>query len=109
MLVWAISVHDNVFCVPDMLKPYCYGAAHHLDHHLFYSVNYGNFFTFWDRVGGSYRTPSVYEGRDLREEAIAYSQSKKGQINGTGITGSSKLQTRNGHGYPDTEVRARQA
>lgn len=35
------------------------GAAHHTDHHLYYSFNYGQFFTLWDRIGGSHRNPGV--------------------------------------------------
>ena len=27
-------------------------------HHLFFSVNYGQFTTLWDRLGGSYRKPN---------------------------------------------------
>lgn len=35
---------------------YLYSAAHHTDHHLLFNYNYGQFFTLWDRIGGSYKT-----------------------------------------------------
>ena len=27
-------------------------------HHLYFNYNYGQFTTFWDRLGGSYRPPN---------------------------------------------------
>ncbi|CAG8498650.1 14362_t:CDS:2 [Funneliformis caledonium] len=34
------------------------GAAHHALHHLYFNYNYGQYFTIWDKFGGSYRKPS---------------------------------------------------
>ena len=28
-------------------------------HHLYFNYNYGQFTTFWDRLGGSYRKPNI--------------------------------------------------
>ena len=33
------------------------GPAHHTLHHLYFTVNYGQYFTWADRAGGSYRHP----------------------------------------------------
>lgn len=33
------------------------GPAHHTLHHLYFNVNYGQYFTWADRAGGSYRQP----------------------------------------------------
>jgi len=33
------------------------GPAHHTLHHLYFVCNYGQYFTWADRVGGSYRHP----------------------------------------------------
>ncbi|PIK42402.1 hypothetical protein BSL78_20764 [Apostichopus japonicus] len=57
---WTVSIHDGECKVPDVLKPVINGSAHHTDHHLFYNYNYGQFFTFWDRIAGSYRNPSIF-------------------------------------------------
>ncbi|KNC84176.1 hypothetical protein SARC_03598 [Sphaeroforma arctica JP610] len=35
------------------------GSSHHTDHHLYFNYNYGQFFTLWDRVGGSHRNPTL--------------------------------------------------
>jgi sterol desaturase/sphingolipid hydroxylase (fatty acid hydroxylase superfamily) len=34
------------------------GTAHHSIHHLYFNYNYDQFFTLWDRLGGSHRNPS---------------------------------------------------
>ncbi|XP_038070051.1 lathosterol oxidase-like [Patiria miniata] len=62
---WTISIHDGDSRVPAFLRPFINGSAHHTDHHLYYNYNYGQYFTLWDRIGGSYRNPSVYEGSSL--------------------------------------------
>lgn len=61
--IWTVSIHDGDFRVPDMLKPYVNGSAHHMDHHLYYNYNYGQYFTLWDRIGGSFKNPSAFEGK----------------------------------------------
>jgi len=55
---WTISIHDGDYRVPDLLSKYINGAAHHTVHHLEFNYNYGQFFTLWDRIGGSYRKPA---------------------------------------------------
>lgn len=61
--VWTISIHDGDFRVPQMLRPYINGSAHHTDHHMFFDYNYGQYFTLWDRIGGSFKNPSSFEGK----------------------------------------------
>ena len=39
-------------------SPIVNGAACHTMHHLYFNYNYGQFFTLWDRVCGSYRKPN---------------------------------------------------
>ncbi|RUP51578.1 hypothetical protein BC936DRAFT_147266 [Jimgerdemannia flammicorona] len=33
-------------------------SAHHTVHHLYFNYNYGQYFTLWDRIGGSHRQPT---------------------------------------------------
>ncbi|KAK3107215.1 hypothetical protein FSP39_009666 [Pinctada imbricata] len=61
--IWTVSIHDGDYRVPDMLKPLVNGSAHHTDHHLFYNYNYGQFFTLWDKLCGSFKNPSSFEGQ----------------------------------------------
>jgi lathosterol oxidase len=52
---WGISIHDGL---PVVKNWWFYGAGHHSVHHSDFVYNYGLFFTFWDRIGGSYREPA---------------------------------------------------
>lgn len=61
--IWTISIHDGDYRIPDPLICLINGAAHHVDHHLFFNYNYGQYFTLWDRLGGSYRHPSALLGK----------------------------------------------
>lgn len=58
---WTVSIHDGNYSVPKLFRPVVNGAAHHNDHHQYYNCNYGQFFTLWDRLMGSFRLPSVYD------------------------------------------------
>ena len=79
--VWTVSIHDGEYRVPKCLQPFINGSAHHMDHHLYYNYNYGQYFTLWDRIGGSFRNPSAYEGKgpwaDLRKSGVI-TDDKKG-------------------------------
>lgn len=59
--IWTVSIHDGNYAVPKIFQPFINGAAHHTDHHHLYNCNYGQFFTFWDRLLNSFRSPAVYE------------------------------------------------
>ncbi|XP_051917754.1 lathosterol oxidase-like isoform X1 [Hippocampus zosterae] len=61
--IWTISIHDGDYRIPGPLIGIINGAAHHVDHHLYFNYNYGQYFTLWDRLGGSYKYPSVLQGR----------------------------------------------
>lgn len=55
---WTISIHDgNHFSKSKILNT----TAHHSIHHRDFNYNYGQYFTLWDRIGGTYRPP---EGLD---------------------------------------------
>lgn len=66
--LWAISIHDGDYRVPGPLQSIINGAAHHTDHHYLYNCNYGQYFTLWDRIGGTFRTPRAYEGKLLLDD-----------------------------------------
>ena len=51
ILTWTVSIHDRVNMVDNYIIN---SAAHHDIHHRKYNYNYGQYFTFWDRVGGSH-------------------------------------------------------
>uniref|UniRef100_UPI00358E22C6 lathosterol oxidase isoform X1 n=1 Tax=Myxine glutinosa TaxID=7769 RepID=UPI00358E22C6 len=55
--IWTVSIHDGARAVPKPLACIVNGAAHHAAHHRYFDCNYGQYLTFWDKVGGSYRKP----------------------------------------------------
>lgn len=61
--IWTVSIHDGDYRVPQILRNVINGSAHHTDHHLYFECNYGQYFTLWDRLGGSYKHPSAFEGK----------------------------------------------
>ena len=66
--VWTISIHDCDYRVPELLRPIINGSAHHTDHHLYFDCNYGQYLTLWDRIGGSYKHPSSFQGQGPKED-----------------------------------------
>eukprot|EP00753_Platysulcus_tardus_P014159 PLAT4151.1.p1 GENE.PLAT4151.1~~PLAT4151.1.p1 ORF type:complete len:298 (-),score=135.17 PLAT4151.1:105-977(-) len=57
--VWTVSIHDGNYQLDSTIVN---TSQHHTDHHLYFNYNYGQYFTFWDRIGGSYRRPT-HEGQ----------------------------------------------
>ncbi|KAG1866837.1 C5-sterol desaturase [Suillus subluteus] len=54
---WSILIHDSDMVTGHALEKVINGPAHHTLHHLYFTVNYGQYFTWADRVYGSYRQP----------------------------------------------------
>ncbi|KAJ6598910.1 fatty acid hydroxylase [Mycena vulgaris] len=54
---WSIFIHDSDMITGHPLENIINGPAHHTLHHLYFTVNYGQYFTWADRVGKSYRQP----------------------------------------------------
>jgi lathosterol oxidase len=74
-MVWSISIHDRVSLFPHRWLLY---AGHHTLHHLHNRFNLGQYFTAWDRLGGTYRCPSTLPdaysagrpGREWRQQDV---------------------------------------
>ncbi|KAJ7178992.1 C5-sterol desaturase [Mycena filopes] len=54
---WTIFIHDSDMVTGHPLENIINGPAHHTLHHLYFNVNYGQYFTWADKVGKSYRQP----------------------------------------------------
>ncbi|KAF8899919.1 hypothetical protein CPB84DRAFT_1779714 [Gymnopilus junonius] len=54
---WSIFIHDSDMITGHVFEKVINGPAHHTLHHLYFTVNYGQYFTWADRAGGSYRQP----------------------------------------------------
>lgn len=55
--VWTVFIHDSDMITGHWLENVINGPAHHTLHHLYFTVNYGQYFTWADKAGGSYRKP----------------------------------------------------
>lgn len=53
--IWTVLIHDGEYVAN---SPIINGAACHTMHHLYFNFNYGQYTTFWDRIGGTYRKPN---------------------------------------------------
>lgn len=54
---WSIFIHDSDMITGHPLEKIINGPAHHTLHHLYFTVNYGQYFTWADRTNNSYRQP----------------------------------------------------
>ena len=54
--LWAVMIHDRVSFISWKWINY---TGHHTAHHWYNNYNFGQFFTFWDRIGGTYRDPDT--------------------------------------------------
>ncbi|KAI5120109.1 hypothetical protein M0805_002193 [Coniferiporia weirii] len=55
---WSIFIHDSDMITGHPLEKIINGPAHHTLHHIYFTVNYGQYFTWADRAGNSYRHPA---------------------------------------------------
>ncbi|OZJ04367.1 hypothetical protein BZG36_03203 [Bifiguratus adelaidae] len=62
---WTVMIHDGNYLLRSKIINSC---AHHAVHHLYFNYNYGQYFTLWDRIGGSYRQPTE-EQYDAQQRA----------------------------------------
>lgn len=53
--IWAVAIHDRVRMAP---TEWVNHTGCHMVHHWFFAHNYGQFFTVWDRLCGTYRSAS---------------------------------------------------
>jgi len=55
--VWTVLIHDGDMITGHFLESYINSPAHHTLHHLYFTCNYGQYFTWADYYNGSYRPP----------------------------------------------------
>ncbi|KAI9183617.1 c-5 sterol desaturase [Blastocladiella emersonii ATCC 22665] len=56
VMAWTVFIHDGAYLVSGT---FINGAAHHTVHHLEFNYNYGQYFTLWDKLGGSHKEPTA--------------------------------------------------
>ncbi|SCZ95321.1 BZ3500_MvSof-1268-A1-R1_Chr11-2g03432 [Microbotryum saponariae] len=73
--LWSIFIHDSDMLCGHPLEHYINGPAHHTLHHIYFTCNYGQYFTWADKVGGSFRVPA--KGDDPLDAVLAVIEQKK--------------------------------
>jgi len=76
---WTIFIHDSDMITDHPLEKYINGPAHHTLHHMYFTVNYGQYFTFADRLGKSYRQPMAELDPLLEVKALEAKKQKESQ------------------------------
>ncbi|KAI9312165.1 hypothetical protein BX666DRAFT_1866385 [Dichotomocladium elegans] len=73
--VWTVMIHDGNFISRSTIIN---TTAHHTVHHLYFNYNYGQYFTLWDRLGGSHREPTEEQyNAELRTDRKVWAQQSK--------------------------------
>lgn len=75
--LWTILIHDSDMIVDHPLENVINGPAHHTLHHLYFTCNYGQYFTWADKYWDSYRQPA--KGDDPLLAVIAKSDKNQKQ------------------------------
>ncbi|KAG0300843.1 c-5 sterol desaturase [Dissophora globulifera] len=72
---WSVLIHDGEYLVSGAVVN---SAAHHAVHHLYFNYNYGQYWTLWDRIGGSYRKPddTMYDPSLRMDKTVWKKQAK---------------------------------
>ncbi|GAA5875366.1 hypothetical protein JCM8547_003216 [Rhodosporidiobolus lusitaniae] len=73
--LWSIFIHDSDMICGHPLEHYINGPAHHTLHHLYFNCNYGQYFVWSDKLGGSFRVPA--KGDDPLVAVLAGIEKKK--------------------------------
>ncbi|EJU05080.1 hypothetical protein DACRYDRAFT_20626 [Dacryopinax primogenitus] len=76
--IWTVIIHDADMLVDHPLLRFINGPAHHTLHHIYFTVNYGQYFTWADWVGGSFMQP----GKELDPLIASLENQKKLQAKG---------------------------
>lgn len=55
--IWTIFIHDSDMISGHWTEKFINSPAHHTLHHMYFTVNYGQYFTWADSYFGSHRAP----------------------------------------------------
>ncbi|WAQ92368.1 hypothetical protein PtA15_16A275 [Puccinia triticina] len=59
VIVWTILIHDSELIVGHRLENHINGPTHHTLHHMYFNCNYGQYFTWTDKLFSTYRNPDM--------------------------------------------------
>lgn len=71
--LWTVMIHDRVRFVPGGIVNH---TGCHTAHHWYQKYNYGQYFTFWDRLCGTYRDPADLPDRFMASKVPVFGMNK---------------------------------
>jgi lathosterol oxidase len=71
--VWTVMIHDRIRWVPFRAVN---NTGCHTAHHWFFDCNYGQFFSFWDRLCGTYRDPMELPAKYFASRVALFGMAK---------------------------------
>lgn len=77
--IWTVLIHDGEYVAND---PVINGSACHTIHHLYFNYNYGQYTTFFDRIGGTHRTPDKELFDKSKKMSKSYEDKQIDQLEG---------------------------
>ncbi|AEO59609.1 C-5 sterol desaturase-like protein [Thermothelomyces thermophilus ATCC 42464] len=92
--IWTILIHDGDMISGHWLEKYINSPAHHTLHHMYFTVNYGQYFTWADSYFNSHRPPQpeldpLHEAlRVMREKGLVDEKGEPIPKNGKGAKGA---------------------
>lgn len=75
--LWSIMIHDSDMICNTGFERVINGPAHHTLHHLYFTCNYGQYFTTCDRLAGSFREPAREDDPLLEAHGVPTRSSTK--------------------------------
>lgn len=90
--LWSIFIHDSDMLCDHPLEHYINGPAHHTLHHLYFTCNYGQYFTWADKAFSSFRVPA--KGDDPLVAVLAGLDKKRAEAEAAEALEAEKLRQR---------------
>lgn len=89
--VWTVMIHDRIRWVPGRLINH---TGCHTAHHWYNKDNYGQYFTFWDRLCGTFRDPADLPERFVASKVPGYRPSRASAVEaGAVATSAARVRT----------------
>ncbi|GAB1318052.1 c-5 sterol desaturase [Madurella fahalii] len=88
--IWTILIHDGDMISGHWLEKYINSPAHHTLHHMYFTVNYGQYFTWADSYFNSHRAPNpeldplIEALRAMKEKGLVDDQGRPIEQKGKG-------------------------
>ena len=74
VVLWSVMIHDRIRWVPGKIINH---AGCHTAHHWYNNYNFGQYFTVWDRLCGTYRDPDDLPDKFIEAKVPVYKMARR--------------------------------